>query len=130
MIKVLVKAESRYPVERANIRTLVSQILAQHGIKDNALVSIIFVGDRKMTMLHKKYMGQATTTDVLSYSLFDEEKKDGFVLPPDNNLYLGDIVVSFPQARRQAGEFNRTVDEEINRLVEHGLLHLLGIHHE
>ena len=49
---------------------------------------------------------------------------------PDGILRLGDIVVSYPVARRQAGEHNLLVDNEIKILVKHGMLHLLGIHHE
>jgi len=49
---------------------------------------------------------------------------------PDDWWYLGDVVISYPQALKQAQEHNLLVDEEIDRLVEHGVLHLLGIHHE
>jgi len=39
-------------------------------------------------------------------------------------------VISYPVAQKQANDHNITTDEEVNRLVEHGMLHLLGIHHE
>jgi len=43
---------------------------------------------------------------------------------------LGDIVICYPQAKRQAMQWNKLLDEEIEFLASHGLLHLLGIHHE
>jgi probable rRNA maturation factor len=64
-------------------------------------------------------------TDVLSFPLVE-----GLELTVDfNGLNLGDIVICYPQAKRQAIQWNRIIDEEIEFLACHGLLHLLGIHH-
>lgn len=126
MFKVAIKAEARYPLERKQIRVKVEEVLKQHGLQEGAEVNIMVVGDRKMAALNQKYLKTKGTTDVLSFPVGE----GGFVFPPDGLLYLGEIVISFPQARRQAIEYNRTMDEEINTLVEHGLLHLLGIDHE
>jgi len=124
MIKVNIKAESRYPVDRKLVRKVVFGVLGKHSIQ-TALVEIFLVGDRKMTTLNKKHLGVDGTTDVLSFPLSGKD----FVMPPKDILRLGDIVISYPQAQRQAMKNNKTMDEEINFLVEHGLLHLLGIHH-
>lgn len=78
---------------------------------------------------------------------YDDEADDGpgnpeadaakFVLPPElqaqrdsGQRYLGDIIISFPQAARQAGEFNNTPLRETQELVIHGVFHLLGYDHE
>lgn len=78
---------------------------------------------------------------------YDDEADDGpgnpeapetrFVLPPDlqaqqdsGQRYLGDIIISYPQAERQAGEFNNTPLRETQELVIHGVFHLLGYDHE
>jgi probable rRNA maturation factor len=53
----------------------------------------------------------------------DRERDDG-------SYYLGDIVVNIDQAERQAVEYENSVEEELAELVEHGVLHLLGVHHE
>lgn len=139
MVFVTFKTESRFPVNRDKIREIIEKELSNHGIKVNYEVGVSIVGDRKMTFLNKKYLGHDGTTDVLSFPLESEGKisirgtpdaPSGFVTPPDGILHLGDIVVSFPQAIDQAAEKNVFVDEEINFLVQHGVLHLLGIHHE
>lgn len=122
MIKVLITTESRYPADRKIIRERVVKVLEAHGVKSKAEVEIGIIGDRKMRELHKKYMGSDVTTDVLSFSI--EERG------PDDVLRLGSVVVSYPQAMKEAIEENLLVDEKIAFLVEHGLLHLLGIHHE
>jgi probable rRNA maturation factor len=77
--------------------------------------------------LNRSYRGEDAPTDVLSFAL--AENQDDFVLPPDGVLRLGEVVVSFPAARRQAQEAGRPVDEELSHLVVHGLLHLLGYDH-
>lgn len=126
MLKIFIKAEARYPLERKEIRKRAVEVLKNHGLREGAAANINVVGDRKMTALNQKYLKRKGTTDVLSFPAGE----GSFVFPPDGVLHLGDIVISFPQARRQAIEYNRTVDEEINTLVEHGLLHLLGINHK
>ncbi len=57
------------------------------------------------------------TTDVLSF-------------PQDDRLLLGDIVINLQAAKRQAVEYGHSLSRELNRLLIHGLLHLLGYDHE
>ncbi|PIS09328.1 rRNA maturation RNase YbeY [Candidatus Beckwithbacteria bacterium CG10_big_fil_rev_8_21_14_0_10_34_10] len=125
MIKILIQADSRYPVNRKRIRQKIRQVLRNKGIKKQAELSVLIVGDRKMASLNSKYLKRKGTTDVLSFSLLEGKK----IFPKEETLRLGDIVISYPQARKQAGQYNILVDKEIDRLVEHGLLHLLGVHH-
>lgn len=135
MIRILIKSDSRYKVDRKRLKKRVKQVLSDKGITDDVELSILVVGNRKMSLLNKQYLGRKGATDVLSFpqqELSPEKRMRelGFIEPPDNILRLGDIVISYPKARRQASEQGLLVDEEINLLVEHGLLHLLGIHHE
>ena len=127
MISVPLFCESRYPVNRKAIKKTVEVVLGERGVSGNVEVAISIVGDRKMRSLNKKYRQKDATTDVLSFS--QVEGKGGSPVP-DDLLRLGDVVISFPQARRNAGKKESLVDEEINFLVRHALLHLLGIHHE
>ncbi len=118
-----ITSDSRYKFDRKNVRDRVEKILAEHGVAGDAWVGVMIAGERKMRELHKKYLETDETTDVLSFPL------EG-VNYPDEVLRLGDVVVCYPVAIRQARENNRMVDDEIGFLVEHGCLHLLGIHHE
>lgn len=90
----------------------------------SAEVSVLFVGDRAMRSLNRRYRGKDRTTDVLSFS-FREGAFGG--LRPD---LLGDIVISMPVAERQARAYGETVTRELDRLLVHGLLHLIGYDHE
>lgn len=130
MIKVLFQTESHYPVDRKKMRAAVVAYL-QKRIESDAEVSITIVGDRQMHELNKTYRKKDEPTDVLSFPHNDPSQPNPvpFVDPPDNLIRLGDIVVSYPQARSEAMEENKLVDDQIIILVLHGIDHLLGIHH-
>lgn len=90
--------------------------------KENIIVSVSIVKDKEIQELNKKYFKRDYPTDVLSFSM-DEEIDSSAV-------QLGDIIVNRDQAERQASEYGNTTEEEIAELVGHGVLHLLGVHHE
>ena len=130
MISILIKTDSHYTVDRDRIRKIISEILTAKGVKGKIEVSISIVGDRIMRTLNKQYRSLDKTTDVLSFSLTEEITGKPFVDPPDGVLRLGDIVVSYPKAVDEASDENMLVDDKIDELVDHGMMHLLGIHHE
>ena len=127
---MLIKSESRYPVSRKVIKETVERVLGEKKIKRDIEVSVNIAGDRLMKSLNKKYRNLDETTDVLSFSLSEALENSQFVDAPDNILRLGDIIVSYPQAVVEASDEEKLVDQKIGELVEHGLLHLLGYHHE
>lgn len=131
MIKVHIKADSRYPVDRKRVRVVVQKFLEEEmKVNSDMEIGVMVVGNRKMRELNKQYLKRDETTDVLSFSQTEEVKGLGFVEPKGEGLYLGDLVVSWPVAKRQALERQTTIDEEIEFLIQHGLLHLMGIHHD
>lgn len=130
MITVLIKTESHYTVNRGRVREIIAKVLASKGVKGHVEISVSVVGDRLMKNLNKKYRGLDETTDVLSFPLYDEVQDKPFLDPPDGILRLGDIIVSYPQAREDALEEDKLVDDKIDELVEHSMLHLLGQHHD
>jgi probable rRNA maturation factor len=87
-------------------------------------LSILFTGDRTMRTLNRFWRNVDRTTDVLSFS----QREGRF--PEIRPELLGDIVISVPQADRQAREAGHTLAREVERLLVHGLLHLLGYDHE
>lgn len=136
MINIIVTSDPRYNINKASIRVAVSQILQRHRLLGRIELGINIVGDRKMHELNRKYRGLDFTTDILSFALEDPNSvslqhipRIGFVASPDRWLRLGDIVISYPQALEDASMDGIAVDEEIRSLVEHGVNHLLGIHH-
>ncbi|MBI2597176.1 rRNA maturation RNase YbeY [Candidatus Daviesbacteria bacterium] len=136
MINIIVSSDPRYHVNKIVIKSAVTQALLKHRVGGRVEVGVNIIGDRKMHELNKKFRGIDSTTDVLSFALEDPHVDNlqhvpriGFVASPDKWLRLGDIVISYPQAVEDASLDGTSVDEEIKILVEHGVNHLLGIHH-
>lgn len=130
MIHLLFKTESHYPVSKDVVEKAIVEALSPL-VKRDAEVSVTIIGDRRMHQLNNQYRQVDATTDVLSFPQDDPSQAAtvSFVGPPDNVLRLGDIVVSYPQAVKEAISDNVLVDQKIVELVLHGLNHLLGIHH-
>lgn len=136
MINIIVSSDPRYNVNKIAIKAVALQVLQKHRIGGRIELGVNIIGDRKMHELNRKYRGIDSTTDILSFALEDSSQASlqhipriGFVASPDKWLRLGDIVISYPQALEDASLDGISVDEEIRNLVEHGVNHLLGIHH-
>jgi len=78
----------------------------------------VVTSDRELRHLNRDFRKKDYSTDVLS---FPAAEPHGI---------LGDIAISFPMARRQASEYGHSVSQEIQILMLHGVLHLLGFDHE
>jgi len=126
-VLVSIVADSRYRFEKKRIREAVAKLLEEKKLKGNYQISVSVVGERKIKELKKKYLNEEGVADVLSFP-----QMEGKVALADDaeTIVLGDVVVCYPQAKRQAMGLNRLLDEEIEFLVLHGVLHLLGIHHD
>jgi rRNA maturation RNase YbeY len=89
----------------------------------DAELSILLVSDGEMRKLNRDYRGKDRPTDVLAFA-----QREGAGGAPAG--LLGDVVVSVDTARRQAAERRATLSREAERLLVHGVLHLLGYDHE
>ena len=92
---------------------------------DSALVSevsIVLTTDQEIQSLNRDYRQKDKPTDVLSFSLLEGA--------PGPTQSLGDIVISLDTAEQQAQDLGVPLDDELLRLLIHGLLHLLGYDHE
>jgi len=93
--------------------------------RDNWELSILLCGDKTIAALNAQYRDKDEATDVLSFNL-GETIQDG-----GETVYLpGDIVISLETLRENSGYFQVPQDEELRRLIIHGILHLDGMDHE
>ena len=111
----------RVSVHAKSIQRVTKTIL-EHAGSSNADLSLSLVGKTRMRSLNRQYRGRDYTTDVLAFSVepIGEQKR----------IFLGDVVICLPIAIAQASRFNNTPDQEVLRLLIHGILHLLGYDHE
>ncbi len=129
MIVTNVSVGSRFSVNRRKLRSTVERVLAEHGVT-HAQVDVSVVGARKIKELNESQLKHEGETDVLSFPQHERHQLDDFPLPSGVPPHLGDIVISFPEAVRSAKRFGKLVDDQICFYLEHGLMHLLGYHHE
>jgi probable rRNA maturation factor len=94
--------------------------MAKYGPKD-AEVTLAFVNNSVIKKLNSRFRKKDTPTDVLSFPL-GEHAVDG-------KYYLGDIIVSVPQAVKQSRSKNLSLEKELEILIIHGYLHLKGFEH-
>jgi len=107
-------------------RELKTQLKRQGIALKNSEISLALVGDAAMRRLNRIYRGKDQVTDVLSFGAHDQAKNFRFCGPE----YLGEIIIAYPQARRQAKIAKHSLDSELSLLLTHGFLHLLGLDHE
>lgn len=96
--------------------------LQQTGLKEIPSLTLKITGDQQIQELNAAYRGVDKATDVLA---FEADYYD----PDLESHYLGDVVISFPRAAEQAKKRGHPVESELQLLVIHGVLHLLGFDH-
>lgn len=119
----------RTAVRAAWLRAIARRVLMVEGVARPAQVSIVVTDDETVRDLNRRFLGLDEPTDVLSFSLTAVEEAP-FALPPEEAASLGEVVMAYPTAVRQAEEAGRAVEEEVAHLLVHGLLHLLGYDHQ
>ncbi len=125
-LHVLIYVESRYKVNRSRMKKTIAETLTANSVTTPVEVSVAIVGDRKMKGLNQKYRNLDKTTNVLSFPQQEGEKS----IVQGDVARLGDIVLSYPQVVRESARDDMLIDEKIDQLLQHSMLHLLGIHHQ
>lgn len=117
---------------------VVEKVLALEACEEEYEVSLSFVGNEEIRSLNETYRGIDSPTDVLSFPMLEFEDEDALsealqdqeeVEYIDEELALGDIVVSLEKAKEQAEEYGHSFERELAFLLTHGMLHLLGYDH-
>jgi len=85
---------------------------------------IVFCSDEEIQTVNKEYRGKDVPTDVITFALFADDKNPVVF---GDTINLGEIIISVDTAKRQA---KITLEDEIELLLTHGILHLLGFDHQ
>lgn len=128
MIHVDVEKESKFPVSSKKIKDVVTKTLTDNGIVSDAEVSVVVVKRSTMQEYVDKYYDDKEDHPVLSFP--SQEVEGQFVFPPNEKLYLGEIIISYDWCVDEAARRSRIPEDLAIEMAEHGSLHLLGIHHD
>ncbi len=114
-------------VDEAWLTMVIENVLRFEEVDITCEMSLLITGDETMHDLNLTYREIDKTTDVLAFAFQEDEE---FQFSPDCLKQLGEVVVSWPQAEKQALEHGHSPEKEIAVLTTHGVLHLLGYDHE
>jgi probable rRNA maturation factor len=122
LINIIINDEYLEQVKEHLLVSSAETVLKLAGITDEIEMSVVIETDDQLCDLNQRFLGINAPTDVLSFPA-DE-------IDPDSGLrILGDVIISFPRASEQAEAASEALDDELQLLVVHGTLHLLGHDH-
>lgn len=127
-IEVQITRPFRWAVRAPWLRRIACHVLLAEGVGPTEL-GVVITDDATIHELNRRFLGIDEPTDVLSFGLGGQGGRP-FALPPGEVASLGEVIVSYPAAVRQAEEQGHSVQAEAAHLLVHGILHLLGYDHE
>ena len=127
-IEVQVARPFRSALRAPWLRRIARHVLAAEGTGPTQL-GVVIADDATVRELNRRYLAIDEPTDVLAFGLAETGDRP-FALPPGEAAPLGEVIISYPTAVRQAEEQGHSVEVEVARLLVHGVLHLLGYDHQ
>jgi probable rRNA maturation factor len=122
MIHLQIDEPYRTLVSEALLEQTAQAVLTHQSASLNSELTIVLTGDETLHDLNLQFMGVDAPTDVLSFPSGEPDPETG-------EIYLGDILISYPRAEAQAAQGGHPITAELQLLTVHGILHLLGHDH-
>lgn len=116
----IIDRQRKHRINQNKFKSLLNRLIEHHKLEDPE-ISLVFVGTKAIKTLNRRFLKKDAPTDVLSFPI-GEKGSDG-------KYYLGDIIISVPEAYEQSRQLKHSLDREIEVLVIHGFLHLVGFEH-
>jgi probable rRNA maturation factor len=123
--QILIRNSQGLQVNPRRMRSAARRLLSAENCPQDTEVSVLLIDDEAIQALNRDYRGVDAPTDVLAFSQLEGED-----FGADGENVLGDVAISVEMAERQAREHGHGIDDEMDLLLAHGLLHLLGYDHE
>lgn len=118
----MITIESKYDFPAALIEGAVFLTLKHQKESPEVNLSVVLMDSRKLRKFNRDYLGIDAPTDVLSFPASEPDPETGA-------RYIGDILISVPYAAKGARKAGHRLEAELQLLVVHGVLHLLGYDH-
>jgi probable rRNA maturation factor len=109
-------------IKKERLILVIHTALEFEKVTDEVEVTLVITGDKQIQELNLEYLGIDAPTDVLSFPSDEIDPDSGF-------RYIGDIILSYPRAAEQANASGHVVTAELELLIVHAILHLLGYDH-
>jgi probable rRNA maturation factor len=118
----MIHVESEFPFPEDLLKRAANRALEQEAQPLDSEMSIVLTDDARLHGLNRDYLGVDAPTDVLSFPASETDPETGA-------RYIGDILISMQRAQAQAESAGHPLEAEVQLLVVHGVLHLLGHDH-
>ena len=118
---VFVANEQTQQVDEARLSRLATHVLHAEEVDEEAELSVLLVGSDHIRRLNARFAGDDYATDVLSFPMMEDD---------ESSLLLGDVVICPEIAATNAAKLGHDVARELDTLLVHGTLHLLGYDHD
>ncbi|HNT24452.1 MAG TPA: rRNA maturation RNase YbeY [Anaerolineales bacterium] len=119
---IYIEITDSVPIETSILEQAAALALQHEAAPANAELTVVIGDDQQLHKLNQQYRSVDAPTDVLSFPA-------GYTDPDSDALYLGDVIISLPRAQAQAAAGGHDLADELQLLVVHGVLHLLGHDH-
>ena len=120
-MEIFVANEQPRSVDESALSTLARHALESEDLDDGVELSVLLVDAPHIRQLNARFAGDDHPTDVLSFPMGEDDENDDV---------LGDVVLCPDVAQRNAERLGHSLDLELNVLLVHGILHLLGYDHQ
>lgn len=132
-INISIEQNLSFSLKKDWLREIALKTLEVEGIAASTEIGLVITDSKTIQRLNRTYRGVDKPTDVLAFHMIpstSQEPEQVFVGPPDGVHHLGEVVISYTQAVKQAQEQGHSIERELALLIVHGILHLLGYDHE
>ncbi len=116
----IINQQNRYWISKEPFLKLLQKLSSHYNLQESE-VTLAFVTNKVIKNLNRKFLRKNSSTDVLSFPIREKAA--------DGKFYLGDIIISIPQAFRQCLNKTHGLERELELLTIHGFLHLVGYEH-
>jgi probable rRNA maturation factor len=120
-VDVFAANEQKLEIDEPRLAALARHTLTSEEADDDIELSVLFVDADNIRRLNAKFLGADYATDVLAFPMMEDEEEW---------VMLGDVYVCPEVARENAARLGHSLDRELEMLVVHGILHLLGYDHQ
>ena len=118
----MINIESEFSIPDDLLKRAAQVVLQHESQSPDVDLSIVLTDNARLHELNLNYLGVDAPTDVLSFPASETDPETGA-------RYLGDILISIPRAQEQADAAGHPLESEVQLLIVHGMLHLLGYDH-
>ena len=123
MLNLILPASYAKEIDQNRLGLALRETLRHQNINEQSSVTLRLTNNRLIRQYNLAWLGVDAATDVLSF-------ENAYTDPESGEHYLGDILISFEKARNQARLGNHSLQDEIEMLFVHGLLHIAGHDHD